>query len=348
MKPTPALSLKDLNTFGIHARAGRRISLTRPEALQQLDYVPDQDLVLGGGSNVLLLNNVPRNLILVRIPGRRVVRQSGEEAWLEVGAGENWHDIVRWSLNNGYSGLENLSLIPGLCGAAPIQNIGAYGVELSDHLHAVRAWDWHMQRWREFTTEQCRFGYRDSRFKSEQPDRYLITHLQLRLSTRFEPRLSYAGIRNELPANRPPSALEVSDAICRIRKRKLPDPETIGNAGSFFKNPVVPETTATRLQQAFPGLPVFSRQGQTCKLSAAWMIEHCGWKGRRYGQAGVSEQHALVLVNHGSATGAELWSLAQKIIRSVREHFGMELEIEPKVINYPAAPQTAAQPPTSP
>jgi UDP-N-acetylmuramate dehydrogenase len=243
---------------------------------------------------------------------------------------------VRWSLERGLSGLENLSLIPGQAGAAPIQNIGAYGVELSSALRGVTAWDWQRSAWVCFESADCQLGYRDSLFKSAAADRYLVTSLQLRLNRVFRPQLDYAGLSDTLSGMgvEHPSARDVSDAVIRLRRRKLPDPAVTGNAGSFFKNPELDPEQAHALAAAHPGLPVWPTDDGRSKLSAAWMIENCGLKGLREGDAAVSEQHALVLVNLGSASGKNIVTLARRIQSSVADRFGLMLEPEPRLIEF--------------
>lgn len=334
------VELSRLNTLRVPARAGHLLRVSHPDQLASFDFDPERDLVLGDGSNVLLVGDVPGTVLLNRIPGLRVLGDDEAHAEVHVGAGENWHRVVRWSLDQGLSGLENLSLIPGRSGAAPMQNIGAYGVELADHLLAVEAWDWHAGKAVRFDREDCGFAYRDSRFKSDTPDRYLITGLVLRLDRRFRPRLDYAGLRETLAEAgvRSPSARDVSDAVIRLRRRKLPDPAEIGNAGSFFKNPVVDRLTAEALHRDWPELPLHPVSADAFKASAAWMIEHCGWKGERRGDAGVSERHALVLVNHGGATGDELLALARQVRAEVEERFRIRLEPEPRIADFRSAP----------
>lgn len=337
MKVTERPSLKALNSFGVEAAANLLIQLENEEdVLSMPPFDPAKDLLLGGGSNVLITSDVPGTVWLNRITGRSIVDTSSEHGWVDVGAGENWHDLVRWSLDEGLSGLENLSLIPGLAGAAPIQNIGAYGVELSSVLENVTAWDMLKGGWTVLSARDCQMGYRDSCFKSGEPGRYLITSIRLRLNRIFQPRLSYAGLGDELRAMgvARPSAKDVSDAVIRLRERKLPDPARLGNAGSFFKNPVVSADDATRLAGRYPGLAAWKMQDDKVKLSAAWLIEYCGFKGSRQGDAGVSENHALVLVNHGEATGAEIQSLASSIQSAVLDEFGVSLETEPQLVNY--------------
>jgi len=330
--------LKQLNSLAVDVRANELIEL---ESLADLEALTAEhrfdavhDLVLGGGSNILFTADVPGCVIVNRLAGRKIISASDDEVLLEACSGENWHQLVLWSLAQGLSGLENLSLIPGLAGAAPIQNIGAYGVELSNVLDSVRTFDLTSGQYREFKCQDCHFGYRDSRFKSMDAGRYMITGIRLRLQRHFVPRLGYKGLHKELQdmGVREPTAMQVSNAVIRIRTRKLPDPFVTANAGSFFKNPVVSGTTARHLKNSFDALPTYPQSGETSKLSAAWMIEHCGWKGHREGDAGVSNRHALVLVNHGCASGMQILDLANRIIGSVRKRFDVELQIEPTII----------------
>jgi UDP-N-acetylmuramate dehydrogenase len=330
-------SLGALNSFGVEAGASALLTIESEEDVLELPALdPERDILLGGGSNVLLVTDIPGSVYLNRIGGRAVVDDGPDSAVIEVGAGENWHDLVRWSLENGLSGLENLSLIPGLAGAAPIQNIGAYGVELSSVLERVTAWDWRRSAWTSFDRQECQLGYRDSRFKGPDKERYLITSISLRLNRRFDARLDYAGIREELEAAgiRQPTALDVSDAVIRLRRRKLPDPREIGNAGSFFKNPAVSADFADKLQGQLAAVPQWGGHSGSVKLSAAWLIEHCGLKGFRAGDAGISEKHALVLVNYGSASGRDIAELARNVQKRVLEETGIALEPEPRLIEF--------------
>mgnify|MGYP001825158944 FL=1 len=306
-------ALTSLNTFRVKAHAGRQITLHDPDDLADIPFDPERDLILGDGSNVLLASDVPGTVWLNRLMGRNIGTPRGGRIRVSVGAGESWHDIVRWTLEEGLSGLENLSLIPGRCGAAPMQNIGAYGVELAEHLEAVDAWDWASRKLVSLRRDECEFSYRDSRFKSREPNRWLITTLHLSLDTEFRPRLDYQGLVEAL-GNETLTARNVSDAVIKLRRAKLPDPALIGNAGSFFKNPVLSHAEAERLRERAPAAPLHPAGQGLFKTSAAWLIEACGWKGHREGDAGVSEQHALVLVNYGEATGQELLALALSLI----------------------------------
>lgn len=332
MNVTEQAPLRRLNTFGVKAHAHLLLTIESEEDLLSLPvYDPEIDFVLGGGSNVLFETDVPGTVFLNRIMGRQIIEQHEDQALIEVGAGENWHQLVRWSLKKGFSGLENLSLIPGLAGAAPVQNIGAYGVELSSVLESVTAWDWQTASRTVFKLNDCQFEYRDSLFKSSEPGRFLITSLRLHLQKHFTPQLDYSGLQDALRAMgiSDPSPTQVSDVVTGLRQHKLPDPANMGNAGSFFKNPVVGRDQAEGLQQHFTALPAWPAATGRVKLSAAWMIEHCGMKGYRKADAGVSAKHSLVLVNHGSASGREIANLALKIRTVVFEEFGILLEQEP-------------------
>jgi UDP-N-acetylmuramate dehydrogenase len=326
------------NTFGVAARAPWLLEINDIGTLAEaLDLTQLRDLpllMLGGGSNLLFAGDAPGVAVAIRAHDVAIVAERGDRATVRAEAGADWHRLVMWSLDQGLCGLENLALIPGSVGAAPIQNIGAYGVEVGERIVAVEAWDRDAHRPVRLDRAACAFGYRDSAFKRE-PERWIVTAVELELSREAAPRLDYAGIGEELAATgiSAPSARDVAEAVIRIRRRKLPDPAVIGNAGSFFKNPIVPAAQARALCDAHPRLPVFPADGEHArKLSAAWLIDACGWKGTREGDAGVSAAHALVLVNHGHATGLQLLDLARRIAASVQERFGVALEPEPRVI----------------
>ena len=330
-------SLEGRNTFRVPARAELLIDVTRPETLPQLFGMAalrnGQVLILGAGSNILFTRNWPGVVLAMSATGIRILENPGDAALVRVEAGENWNDFVCWSLAHGYVGLENLALIPGTVGAAPIQNIGAYGVEVREFIATVEAFDraTNTQVW--LDNADCAFAYRNSLFKRE-PGRYVVTAVEFLLPRTRELRLDYAGVREELAAMKiaAPTAPTIAEAVCRLRTRKLPNPALIGNAGSFFKNPVVAGALAENLQRENPTLAVWLAADGQYKLSAAWLIEACGFKGLREGDAGVSSQHALVLVNHGRATGAEIWNLARKIQEAVRQRFDVVLEPEPILI----------------
>lgn len=340
MAPTlrRAASLKALNTFGVEARADRLLELRDaadlPAALDLLRAHPPA-LVLGGGSNLLFTRDPPGTVLRVMLAGRRLLDEAGDDVRVEAAAGENWHAFVGWTIDQGLSGLENLSLIPGSVGASPVQNVGAYGVEVRDCFDSLDAVSLRDGAARRFDAADCAFGYRDSVFKHPEGSQWLITAVRFRLSRVPRLRLDYGELRDELRTLgvASPGAQDVADAVCAIRRRKLPDPASIGNAGSFFKNPIVDRALAERLRAGHPGLPIYPGDSPaTAKLSAAWMIDRCGWKGHREGDAGVHAQHALVLVNHGHASGAQILALAERIRESVRQRFGVELEREPVVV----------------
>ena len=338
MKQIANASLKHLNSFSVEARADQLLVLESEHDLQSFTdrfrFDPQRDVILGGGTNVLFVGDVAGSVILNHVTGRKIIKDSDNAVLVEACGGENWHQLVLWSLEQGLSGIENLSLIPGLAGAAPIQNIGAYGVELADVFNSLQALDLKTGEFREFDRSDCQFTYRGSRFKSTDAGRFLITRIRLRLQREFTPRLAYSGLGEELQSMgiELATAKQVSDAVIRIRQRKLPDPEITGNAGSFFKNPVVGSAVANLLKKDFSELPVYAAENGKAKLSAAWMIDQCGWKGHREGDAGVSEQHALVLVNHGNASGRQLLDLANAIGESVKSRFGIDLKPEPRII----------------
>jgi UDP-N-acetylmuramate dehydrogenase len=336
-------SLKQHNTFGIDATATQFADVTDVAALREWcsrRADKTQPLVIGGGSNVLITRDVIEEPVLRIAPrGIRVIEDADESVLIEAMAGEPWHEFVMWTLSQGFCGLENLSLIPGYVGAAPVQNIGAYGVEIKDSCERVIAIDVRDGSERIFSNADCKFEYRDSVFKqfdaTHPRDRFIITAVQFRLSRSFTPHLSYGDIQSELAAmNVAPiraTAQDVSRAVIAIRSRKLPDPAVIGNAGSFFKNPIVPKNQADELSAKFPDIRPY-QLGDQSKIAAGWLIDKAGWKGRSLGAAGVHANHALVLVNRGGASGAELWALAQAIRFDVREKFGIELEPEPRVV----------------
>lgn len=329
-------SLKACNTFGVDVAARwfaeARDEVQAREALDTAAACGAELLVIGGGSNLLLTADLDAFVLRMASRGRRLLGEEGRRVLVEAEAGEPWHPFVLWTLEQGLGGLENLSLIPGTVGAAPMQNIGAYGVELKDVLHSLVALDRQSGELREFAAEECAFAYRDSRFKRE-AGRWLILRVRFALSRTPQLHLDYGPLRQRLQAQgiAAPSVLEVSRAVCAIRAEKLPDPHVLGNAGSFFKNPLVSEAQASALRAQWPGLVAYPAGEGQVKLAAGWLIEQAGWKGYRDGDAGVHAQQALVLVNHGRASGSELLALAQRIQADIRARFGVELEIEPLV-----------------
>ena len=329
------------NTFGVHATAPMLVEVADAAALPELfGYAMLRDgpvLVLGGGSNLLFAGDPPGATLALTAQRIEMLEDDGTGAIVRADAGVAWHDFVLWTLGHGLCGLENLALIPGTVGAAPIQNIGAYGVEVRERIHAVEAFDRKSGGFVRFAAGECEFAYRDSLFKRD-PEHYIVVAVEFALSRTPALKLEYAGIGEELQAmgvEAAPRASQVAEAVIRIRRRKLPDPALLGNAGSFFKNPIVPVAQADALLARHASMPVFRGAGDDSrKLSAAWLIDQCGWKGYRDddGDAGVAPSHALVLVNHGSATGTQLLDLARRIAASVRERFGVSIEPEPRIV----------------
>lgn len=329
--------LYDLNTLHLSASAERYAEITSVGQLLRLvkegDVAGRRCTVLGGGSNVVLRSDVDGIVLHMRILGRELIGEDEDHWFVRAGAGENWHEFVRWTLEQGWPGLENLSLIPGSVGAAPIQNIGAYGCEVAEFVESVEAWDTRERRVVTLDHATCAFAYRDSLFKHE-PGRYIVTAVRFVLPRSRPLRTDYAGINEQLARMGvdKPAPFHVAEAVVHLRTSKLPDPAVIGNAGSFFKNPIVDAALADALKREHPGMATWPQPDGRCKISAAWMIEAAGFKGIREGDAGISNRHALVLVNHGNATGPQLWALAQQVMQGVREKFGVQLEPEPVVI----------------
>lgn len=332
-----AVSLKAHNTFGVDVAARYFAEAEDDQQVRQaLDAARQLQvplLVLGGGSNLLLTADVDAFVLRMASRGIRLLADDGQRVEIEAEAGEPWHPFVQWTLQQGFAGLENLSLIPGTVGASPVQNIGAYGVELKDCFLGLTALDRHSGEIREFDLQACAFAYRDSRFKRES-GRWIILRVRFVLSRNAALHLDYGPVRQRLAEQgiEAPNASDVSRAICAIRSEKLPDPAVLGNAGSFFKNPLVPAELAQRLQAEYLDLVAYPQADGQVKLAAGWLIEKAGWKGYRDGDAGVHRLQALVLVNHGNATGQQLLGLAQRIQADIAERFGVSLEIEPNVL----------------
>lgn len=325
------------NTFGFQVTARFFAEVTSVAELQEaLAFARGQKLdcmPLGGGSNLVLTDDIPALVIAVNLRERTVLERSEDVVTVRAGAGENWHELVRWTLGEQAYGLENLSLIPGNVGAAPIQNIGAYGVELKDRFDRLEAVEISTGEVYRFTLEDCQFGYRDSVFKHALRDRFIITSVTFRLLPHLQPQLSYGQLQKELEqrcGNRQPTGLEISEAVSDVRQQKLPDPNVLGNAGSFFKNPVVNAQTVEHLRAEFPDLVAFSF-GEQWKLAAGWLIDKAGLRGFRQGRVGTYQHQALVLVNHGGAAPEELLKLAEMIQDKVQSVFGVRLEMEPRV-----------------
>lgn len=329
------VDLAPFTTFGLHAVAETFVCAETVDdvraALSDRGTKPLH--ILGGGSNVLLTGDVKGLVLHVSVKGRGVIREDAETVDVRFGAGETWHDAVTWCVEQGWGGLENLALIPGTVGAAPMQNIGAYGVEQDACFLALDYVDIETMDVQTVDASFCAFGYRESIFKRALRDKVVITSVTYRLSKQHVVQTHYADVRNELAAMHcmHPTIRDVYDAVVAIRRRKLPDPSVIGNAGSFFKNPVVDEATFHRLHVEHPELPSYPQPDGTVKLPAAWLIDRCGWKGHREGDAGVHAHQALVLVNHGSATGARILELATRIAEDVHATYGVTLEREVNV-----------------
>jgi len=330
----PQVSLKPFNSFGVDVQA-RLFAEAHSDAdvREALAYTAAHDvplLVIGGGSNLLLTADIQSLVLRMATRGIRVLSDDGRQVVIEAEAGEPWHPFVQSTLAQGLSGLENLSLIPGTVGAAPMQNIGAYGVEIKDVFAGLTALDRQTGELREFSLAECNFAYRDSVFKQE-PGRWLILRVRFTLNRTEHLHLEYGPVRQRLTEQGidHPTATDVSQAICSIRSEKLPDPAVLGNAGSFFKNPLVPAALVTRLKSEYPDLVAYAQPDGQMKLAAGWLIERAGWKGFREADAGVHKLQALVLVNYGDATGLQLLALAQRIQKDILERFHVELEMEP-------------------
>lgn len=335
------VSLKPYNTFGIHANARYWAEIQDPADLQTLlhlnEYVAVPKLILGGGSNLLLTGDVEGMVIRMNIQGIELVRQDERHYWVKAGAGVNWHEFVMYCVKRGYAGLENLSLIPGTVGAAPMQNIGAYGVEIEQVFESLEALNRQTGEIRTFTHAECQFGYRESVFKHELRDQYIITSVTFQLDKTPTFHTTYGAIAETLAemgvTDETLSIKAVSDAVIRIRRSKLPDPAEIGNAGSFFKNPEIPKEQFEALRQEWPDMPGYPlADTDRVKVPAGWLIERCGWKGYRTGDAGVHARQALVLVNYGKATGHEILALAHEVQRSVGEKFGISINPEVNLV----------------
>ena len=330
------VSLRARNTFGVEARANAYLPVS---SVAMLRTVRDDAglagmprFVLGGGSNLLLTRDLDALVLHMVNRGIAVVGEDPDHVFVCAQAGESWHALVQWTLAQGLGGLENLSLIPGSVGAAPIQNIGAYGGELADCFHALQAFDFDSGQVLTLTREACAFAYRDSIFKQALRDRVAIINITVALPKRWQANLRYVELADALAPISNPSAIDISEAVMAIRRRKLPDPAVMGNAGSFFKNPVVSAAQRDALLLAYPQLVSYEQGNGSVKLAAGWLIDQCGWKGRSLGAAGVHDRQALVLVNRGGATGEDMVQLAERIQTDVALRFGVNLEIEPVVV----------------
>ena len=350
-----SVNLKPFNTFGVSVQADTLVHIHSAADIRQLLANPDlgkaKKLLLGGGSNILFTHDVKDVVLKAEIKGMRLV-EAREDAWIvEVGAGECWHDVVVWTLANGWPGLENLAMVPGTAGAAPVQNIGAYGVELADRFESLEAVDLVTGHTMVLSKSKCQFDYRHSVFKTAWlADKAMVTQVRLRLPRPWQPVTEYRDIALELerrgnpvnmsPANGKPanvspaniSAKDIFEMVCEIRQKKLPDPAQTGNAGSFFKNPIVTEEQCRDIIGRDPEVVFYELPDGRFKLAAGWLIDACGWKGKSLGEAGVYDKQALILINHGNASGAQIFTLAQAIQESVYGRFGIMLEPEPIIL----------------
>ena len=331
------VSLRPFNTFGIEATARHYVSVQSIDALREAILLEDhqEKFILGGGSNILITQPIEALVIHMDIKGKKVIWEDENSVTIKVMAGEVWHPFVIWTIEKGYGGLENLSLIPGQVGTAPIQNIGAYGVELKDVFVSCEAMELKSGKMRTFSLEECDFGYRDSYFKGAGKDHYVITSVVLTLTKKDHIiRTDYGAIRDELKRRNitEPGIRDVSEVVIAIRSSKLPDPSQLGNSGSFFKNPVLSADAYSALKSDHADAPGYSQENGDVKVPAGWLIEQCGFKGQRDGDAGVYDKQALVLVNHGEASGAALLALSEKIQVAVEDKFGVKIKPEVNII----------------
>ena len=339
MEVKKKFSLKAFNTFGIDAKASSFVEINHISELSLIFSSLTQSnspiLILGGGSNILFTKDFPGLVIKNNLKGIEISKEDNDSVWIKAASGENWHDLVLFSINQGLGGIENLSLIPGTVGASPIQNIGAYGVELKDVLEEVIALNIQTQELEKFSNAACKFGYRESIFKKERKDRYFITSIILKLAKKPTIKISYGAIEQILKNKKVEeiTVRDVSDAVIAIRQSKLPNPSELGNAGSFFKNPEITIEQFNLLKEEYPTIPHYPTSSpDLIKIPAGWLIEQCGWKGKRKGNAGVHTEQALVIVNYGNASGQEIINLAQEIQNSVKVQFNISLIPEVNIV----------------
>lgn len=330
-------SLKNYNTFGIEAKAKRFVAVHTVAELKTIlvENPNEKKFILGGGSNMLLTKDIDALVIHVDLKGKTVINEDDDFAWIECEAGENWHQFVLWCIDQNYGGLENMSLIPGNVGTTPVQNIGAYGAEIKDTFVSCETVNIVTQEMRTFTNEECNFGYRESIFKNEVKDQYIITSVIFKLTKRnHKINTKYGDILAELAKNNvtDPTLKDVSNAVIAIRKSKLPDPAELGNSGSFFKNPILLKSDFEPIHQKFPEMKFFDISETEVKVPAGWLIEHAGLKGKRFGDAGVHKNQALVLVNYGGASGQEILAVSKTVQKTVFDTFGIQIEAEVNVI----------------
>lgn len=330
-------SLKNYNTFGIEAKAKQFVAVHSMKELKTVleEHPTEKKFILGGGSNMLLTRDIDALVIHIDLKGKKIIEENDDFVWIESQAGENWHEFVLWTIEQNFGGLENMSLIPGNVGTTPVQNIGAYGAEIKDTFVYCEALTIENQETKKFTKEDCNFGYRESIFKHDVKDQYVITSVVFKLTKRnHNINISYGDIATELAKNNitTPSLKDVSNAVIAIRKSKLPDPKELGNSGSFFKNPIVLKSDFKTIQAKFPEMKFYDVSQTEVKVPAGWLIEQAGFKGKRFGDAGIHKNQALVLVNYGNATGQEILAVAKNIQETVFKTFGIRIEAEVNVI----------------
>lgn len=327
-------SLKNYNTFGIDVKAKKFVSISTLEELKEVLSIENEIFLLSGGSNMLLTKDIDKTVVHVNLKGIATLEESENQVVVEVLAGEDWHQFVLWCVNHDFGGVENLSLIPGNVGTCPIQNIGAYGVEVKDVIESVETIEIKSGKTKTFSNSECEFGYRNSIFKNTLKGKFVITKVRFKLTkVKHNLNTSYGAIESELSSNniQNPTIKDISNAVIAIRQSKLPDPKEIGNSGSFFKNPVISKSHFDRLQEKYPKIPSYPIDEFTVKVPAGWLIETAGFKGKRFGEAGIHDKQALVLVNHGNACGKEVFEVAKHIQSKIYIDFGIELEIEVNV-----------------
>ncbi|SDW76346.1 UDP-N-acetylmuramate dehydrogenase [Flavobacterium degerlachei] len=330
-------SLKNYNTFGIEAKARQFIAV---HSVTELKTVLEQNklekkFILGGGSNMLLTKDIEALVIHIDLKGKKIIAEDDDFVWVESQAGENWHEFVLWTIDQNFGGLENMSLIPGNVGTTPVQNIGAYGTEIKDTFVSCEALSITNQETKKFIKEECHFGYRESVFKNEAKDKYVITSVVFKLTKRnHKINTSYGDITAELAKNSisEPTLKDVSNAVIAIRQSKLPDPKELGNSGSFFKNPILLKSDFEKIHQQFPEMKYYDISETEVKVPAGWLIEQAGFKGKRFGNAGIHKNQALVLVNYGNATGQEILNISKDIQETILSTFGIQIEAEVNVI----------------
>ena len=330
-------SLKNFNTFGIEAKARQFVAVASVAELTSVlkQHQDDKKFILGGGSNMLLTQDIDALVIHIDLKGKKVIQENEDYVWVECQAGENWHEFVLWTLDQNYGGLENMSLIPGNVGTTPVQNIGAYGAEIKDTMTSCEAIKIDTFETKTFSNADCHFGYRESIFKQDVKDQYIITSVVFQLTKRnHKINTAYGDIQSELAKNgiENPTIQDVSAAVIAIRKSKLPDPKELGNSGSFFKNPILLKSDFEKIHVQFPNMKYYDVSETEVKVPAGWLIEQAGFKGKRFGDAGIHKNQALVLVNYGNATGQEILAVSKDIQKTIYEKFGIQIEAEVNVI----------------